>query len=146
MRHTWSRYADDLRPSPVLMQVPSNVFLAQIRPSIYLPTCMAIWGIVSTCTAATQSAGGLYAARFVLGIIEAAFYPGSLFLLSSWYKRSELGLRCAILYSGSQVGSAFSGLIAAGITEGLNGALGLAAWRWIFIVILRPIGNKTASC
>lgn len=118
------------------MQVPSNVFLAQIRPSLYLPTCMAIWGIISTCTAATQSAGGLYAARFFLGVIEAAFYPGSLFLLSSWYKRSELGLRCAILYSGSQVGSAFSGLIAAGITEGLDGALGLAAWRWIFIVSL----------
>jgi MFS family permease len=114
-------------------QVPSNIFLAQLRPSIYLPVCMASWGIVSTCTGAVQSAAGLYAARFFLGFVEACFYPGCIFLLSSWYRRSELSLRCAILYAGSQVGSAFSGLIAAGITSGLDGALGMRAWRWIFV-------------
>lgn len=114
-------------------QIPSNIFLAQLRPSIYIPACMAVWGIVSTCTGAVQSAGGLYAARFILGFVEACFYPGAIFLLSSWYKRSELGVRCAYLYSGSQVGSAISGLIAAGITEGLDGARGLRAWRWIFV-------------
>ncbi|KXT14856.1 hypothetical protein AC579_4089 [Pseudocercospora musae] len=118
----------------ILMQVPSNMFLAKLRPSIYLPACMIVWGVISTCTGAVQSSGGLYATRFLLGVVEAAYYPGSLFVLSSWYKRSELGLRCAILYSGSQIGSAFSGLIGAGITEGLNGARGLAAWRWIFII------------
>ncbi|RMZ08696.1 hypothetical protein D0864_01683 [Hortaea werneckii] len=115
-------------------QVPSNIFLAQLRPSIYIPCCMAAWGIISTCTGAVQSAGGLYAARFMLGFVEAAFYPGAIFLFSSWYKRSELGVRCAFLYSGSQVGSAFSGLIAAGITNSLDGARGLRAWRWIFII------------
>lgn len=70
----------------------------------------------------------------MLGFVEACYYPGSIFLISSWYTRHEMGLRCAILYAGSQIGSAFSGLIAAGITEGLNGARGLLAWRWIFII------------
>lgn len=126
--HTITQTLTDLFP-----QVPSNIFLAQLRPSVYLPVCMASWGIVSTCTGAVQSAAGLYAARFFLGFVEACFYPGCIFLLSSWYRRSELSLRCAILYGGSQVGSAFSGLIAAGITEGLDGALGLRAWRWIFV-------------
>lgn len=32
----------------ILMQVPSNLFLNKIgKPSVYLPTCMAIW--VCTC-------------------------------------------------------------------------------------------------
>lgn len=117
----------------IRIQVPSNIFLAQLRPSIYIPCCMAGWGIISTCTGAVQNAGGLYAARFMLGFVEACFYPGAIFLLSSWYRRSELGTRCAFLYSGSQIGSAFSGLIAAGITSGLDGSLGLRAWRWIFV-------------
>lgn len=59
---------------------------------------------------------------------------GALFLISSWYKRSEMGVRSAFLFSGSQLGSAFSGLIGAGITSGLDGARGLESWRWIFII------------
>ncbi|KAL3462654.1 major facilitator superfamily domain-containing protein [Aspergillus heterothallicus] len=118
----------------VLMQIPSNIFLAQIKPAIYLPTVMAVWGMLSALVGATHNASGLYALRFLLGFVEAAFYPGALFLISSWYKRSEMGVRSAILFSGSQLGSAFSGLIGAGITSGLDGARGLESWRWIFII------------
>ncbi|KAL4894013.1 major facilitator superfamily domain-containing protein [Aspergillus ambiguus] len=118
----------------VLMQIPSNIFLAQVRPSLYIPSVMAIWGLLSALVGATHNAAGLYVLRFLLGFVEAAFYPGALFLISSWYKRSELGVRCAFLFSGSQLGSAFSGLIGAGIQSGLNGARGLESWRWIFII------------
>jgi len=55
-------------------------------------------------------------------------------LLSAWYTRKELGKRTALLYSGSLLSGAFSGLIAAGITNGLAGAQGIAAWRWLFII------------
>lgn len=32
------------------------------------------------------------------------------------------------------ISGAFSGLIAAGITDNLNGARGLKAWRWLFFI------------
>jgi hypothetical protein len=38
------------------------------------------------------------------------------------------------MFSGSQFGSAFSGLIGAGIQSGMNGTAGLESWRWIFIL------------
>ena len=88
---------------------------------------MIVWGVISAATAATKSFGGLLAIRFMLGFVEAAYFPGCLFFLSSWYTRKELALRSAILYSGSLLSGAFSGLIAAGITEGLDGARGLRA-------------------
>ncbi|KAJ5678970.1 MFS general substrate transporter [Penicillium macrosclerotiorum] len=119
----------------LLMQVPSNMILNKLgKPSIYLPVCMLAWGIVSSATAATQNYGGLLACRFILGFVEAAYYPGCLYLLSSWYTRKELVKRTALLYSGSLLSGAFSGLIAAGITGGLNGARGIGAWRWLFII------------
>ncbi|MCJ1475524.1 hypothetical protein MMC13_004187 [Lambiella insularis] len=119
----------------LLMQVPSNLFLNKIgKPAIYLPAVMVVWGTISAATAAAQSYGGLIAIRFMLGFVEAAYFPGCLFFLSSWYTRKELGVRTAILYSGSLLSGAFSGLIAAGIVNGLSGARGLGAWRWLFIL------------
>ncbi|KAB2581349.1 Major facilitator superfamily [Lasiodiplodia theobromae] len=119
----------------LLMQVPSNLMLNKFgKPALYLPTCMVIWGVISTCTGAVQSFGGLVACRFVLGFVEAAYFPGCLYYLSAWYTRKELVLRTAILYSGSLISGAFSGLIAAGITDNMAGARGLGAWRWLFII------------
>ncbi|PCH07110.1 Major facilitator superfamily domain, general substrate transporter [Penicillium occitanis (nom. inval.)] len=119
----------------LLMQVPSNMILNKLgKPSIYLPACMVIWGVISTATAATMSFRGLLVCRFFLGFVEAAYFPGCLYLLSSWYTRKELVKRTALLYSGSLLSGAFSGLISAGITRGLNGARGLPAWKWLFII------------
>ncbi|KAI4162709.1 MAG: hypothetical protein LQ342_003755 [Letrouitia transgressa] len=119
----------------ILMQVPSNLFLNKIgKPALYLPTVMIVWGVISAATAEAKSFGGLVAIRFFLGFVEAAYFPGCLFFLSSWYTRKELGLRVAILYSGSLASGAFSGLITAGITGNLDGARGIAAWRWLFII------------
>ncbi|RQM05622.1 hypothetical protein DH86_00001654 [Scytalidium sp. 3C] len=119
----------------LLMQVPSNLYLNKIgKPALYLPGCMIVWGIISACTAACQSYGGLVACRFMLGFVEAAYFPGCLYYLSCWYTRKELGFRTAVLYSGSLISGAFSGLIAAGITSNMDGAKGLRAWRWLFII------------
>lgn len=60
--------------------------------------------------------------------------PGCLYYLSAWYTREELVLRTAVLYSGSLISGAFSGLIAAGITKNMAGVRGLGAWRWLFII------------
>ncbi|BAE58454.1 unnamed protein product [Aspergillus oryzae RIB40] len=119
----------------LLMQVPSNMILNRSgKPSIYLPGCMVVWGIISCLTAVTKDFGGLLAVRFSLGFVEAAYFPGCLYFLSAWYTRKELVERTALLYVGSLISGAFSGLISAGITSGLNGARGIAAWRWLFII------------
>ena len=104
------------------------------KPSIYLPACMLVWGTISAATAACKSFGGLLACRFVLGFVEAAYFPGCLYLLLSWYTRKELTKRTAFLYSGSVLSGAFSGLIAAGITKNLGGKMNIAAWQWLFII------------
>lgn len=54
--------------------------------------------------------------------------------LTAWYTRKELAFRTALLYCGSLISGAFSGLIAAGITAEMDGKLGIAAWRWLFII------------
>ncbi|KAG2122701.1 MFS general substrate transporter [Suillus cothurnatus] len=72
--------------------------------------------------------------RLMLGFVEAAFFPGAIFLLSRWYKRNELGFRTALLACGSSISNAFSALIASGILASLDGTLGFTGWRWLFFV------------
>ena len=47
------------------------------KPSIYLPACMALWGLISALTGVTHNFAGALLARFLLGICESAFYPVS---------------------------------------------------------------------
>lgn len=72
--------------------------------------------------------------RFILGVVEASFFPGALFLISKWYKHSELGSRTALLFCGNIISNAFGALIASAILDNMQGVLGRAAWRWLFYI------------
>ncbi|OQO05185.1 hypothetical protein B0A48_08205 [Cryoendolithus antarcticus] len=118
----------------ILGQIPSNMLITRIKPSYYMSGCMAIWAIVTCCTAASKSFVGLLLTRFFLGVIEAPYYPGALYILSIFYTRKEIATRISILYTGNILATAFAGLIAAGIFAGLEGKAGLAGWQWLFIL------------
>jgi MFS family permease len=85
-------------------------------------------------TGVTQSYGGILAVRLCIGLPEAAFYPGAIYLLSRWYTKKELAFRSAILYGGLLISNAFGSLMAAGILANMEGKLGIRAWRWVFFI------------
>lgn len=127
----------------IIMQIPSNMILNHMgKPSLQLPLCMIIWGILSILTGITKNFVGALLTRFFLGFMEAAFFPGSLFLISKWYKRSETGARTALLYGGNIISNAFGALIASGILDRMQGKLGQSAWRWLFFIE----GSLTVFC
>ncbi|KAF5653869.1 allantoate permease [Fusarium sp. NRRL 25303] len=100
----------------ILTQVPTNMILNKMRPSIFL------------------SYHGMIALRFILGFVEAPFFPGALFLFSSWYTKKELAVRISVLYAAGQMAGAFGGLLGSAIMAGMDGKAGLANWRWLFII------------
>ncbi|OCL01459.1 MFS general substrate transporter [Glonium stellatum] len=118
----------------LLMQLPSNLIITRVRPSIYLGIVMTIWGTISAAQASAHSFGALIATRFCLGFAEAPFFPGAIMIMSSWYTRTELTHRIAWFYAGSSLANAFGGLIGAGVLRNLDGAHGIAGWRWLFII------------
>lgn len=90
-------------------------------------------GIISMCQGATQNYAGILACRFFLGLAEAGFYPGVLYHLSFWYAPNKLSLRIAFFYASGMFSGTISGLLAYAISF-MNGAGGLAGWRWVFIL------------
>ncbi|KAK7691721.1 hypothetical protein QCA50_005121 [Cerrena zonata] len=96
---------DDIQYSTVLAilyasyvpaQIPSNMILNRIsRPSYYIPICVVLWGLTSALTGVAHNYAGILTARVFVGLPEAAFYPGAIYLLSRWYTRKELAFRSA---------------------------------------------------
>ncbi|KAF8839409.1 MFS general substrate transporter [Paxillus ammoniavirescens] len=116
-------------------QIPSNMILGYIsRPSFYIGACVVGWGLTSALTGVTKNFAGIMGCRVFIGLPEAAFYPGSMYLLSRWYTRKELALRSAVFYVGLLISNAFGSWIAAGILGNMEGKLGIAAWRWLFYI------------
>ena len=81
-----------------------------------------------------QDYKGLWALRFCLGLMEAPFYPGMIFLFGSWYTKSELGKRVVFFATGNEISGAFGRFISGFIADTMNNIGGMPSWKWLFII------------
>ncbi|KAH8922657.1 MFS general substrate transporter [Atractiella rhizophila] len=116
-----------------IFEVPSNIFLKRLRPSIWFSLILVAWGICMLVQGLVHDYSGLLTARWFLGMTEAGLFPGVNYYLSCWYKRDEFGLRASLFFSAATVSGAFGGLLAAAI-HNMDGVGGKPAWAWIFII------------
>lgn len=114
-------------------EIPSNAILRHVKPKLFIPLTMMIWSIVMTLMGTVKNYHQLLATRALLGIFEAALFPGISFMLSMYYKKNEILVREAIFFSAASMAGAFSGLLAAAISQ-MDGVGGYEGWRWIFIL------------
>ncbi|KAI9702655.1 MAG: hypothetical protein M1820_006161 [Bogoriella megaspora] len=117
----------------VLFEIPCNIVLKRTTPKIWLPTLTLAWGVVATLMGITQNLSGFFAVRFFLGATESGLFPGCVYYLSMWYKRSERQFRVSLFFSAASLAGAFGGILAWGIGH-MTGVGGLNGWRWIFII------------
>ncbi|KAF5983685.1 allantoate permease [Fusarium bulbicola] len=118
----------------VLAEVPSNMILSRSRPSLFIPALMIFWGTSCAVIACVQKWQQLVGLRFLLGVAEAGFSPAVMFIISSWYRKHEQSKRFVVFHSAGIMSGAFGSILAGAITRGLDGSLGIAGWRWLFII------------
>lgn len=114
-------------------EVPSNMMLKMLRPSIWLPLIMVAWGAAMIGMGFVKGYSGLLITRILLGAFEAGLFPGVAYLLTQWYCSKELQFRQALFFSAASIAGAFSGLLAFAIAK-MDGIGGLEGWRWIFVI------------
>ncbi|KAI8721542.1 MFS domain-containing protein [Fusarium sp. LHS14.1] len=118
----------------VLGQVPSNLSLQYVKPRIWFPSMMILWGGLTMVTASVKNPQSIMAIRFFQGICEASTFVGTHYILGAWYTERELGKRSGIFTASGLAGTLIGGFIQTGIHKSLNGRHGLSGWRWLFIV------------
>ena len=116
-----------------LFEVPSNLILHKIGARVWIGRILLSWGFVASLTGVVQSAHQLYAARVVLGFAEAGYYPGIVLYLTYWFRRREQARTLALFLTGFAVNSIVGSLISGFILDHVHW-LGVASWRWLFIL------------
>ena len=117
----------------MVFEVPSNLMLARFGARTWLARIMVTWGIASTATAFATGATSLYGLRLLVGIAEAGFVPGVLLYLTYWFPRAYRARANAFFMVAQPVSIAFGSILSGYILK-MNGTLGVAGWRWLFIL------------
>ncbi|CAG8104179.1 unnamed protein product [Penicillium olsonii] len=116
-----------------IFQIPATVIIRKIGPRLFLSGIVLFWGAVMLAFGFVPNWETMAGLRIILGALEAGLYPGSVYLLSTWYPRYELQKRNATFYLIGSMASGFGGILAYGLMQ-MDGLAGKAGWRWIFII------------
>ncbi|KAJ4475442.1 major facilitator superfamily domain-containing protein [Lentinula lateritia] len=118
----------------VIGQIPSNLLITRIRPSLWIPAMEVLWSVLTVLLSTSKNFTHLVVIRFFVGLAESTFYPAMQYVIGSWYKTDELGKRACIFHVASAIGPMFSGFLQTAAYNGLNEVHGLAGWKWLFII------------
>jgi MFS family permease len=124
----------------IIFQFPANIFIRKLGPALWLPSLVVCWGGVTIGMGFTTHWTQALGCRIILGVLEAGFYPGCVFLLSCWYVRWEVQKRFSGFYLLALLASGFSNILAWGLSE-MKGLGGLNGWQWIFAIVRLPVSH-----
>ena len=120
-----------------LLEVPSNLILEKVGARLWIGRIMITWGIVSGAFAFTQGPISFFCLRFGLGLAEAGFFPGMILYFTYWFPPIHRARIVAGFMAAIPVSLGLGAPLSTACLE-LDGLLGIAGWKWLFICEAAP--------
>ena len=120
-----------------ILEVPSNVILHKVGARLWIARIMITWGLCSGATAFVSGEWSFYTVRFLLGLSEAGFFPGMILFFTYWFPPVHRGRIVAGFMTAIPISIALGAPVSTSIME-LHGFLGLAGWKWLFLLEATP--------
>jgi len=121
----------------ILLEMPSNAILYRVGARIWLARIGITWGIVTIATAFVQNETQLILVRILLGIAEAGLAPGVIFYIASFFPAAYKARAASLFFLGAPLSGIIGGPLAGYLLDTPDW-MGLASWRWLFIVFGIP--------
>jgi MFS transporter, ACS family, tartrate transporter len=115
-----------------ILEVPSNLILEKVGARRWIGRIMISWGLVSGAFAFTQGPISFFILRFSLGLAEAGFFPGMILYFTYWFPPLHRARIVAGFMAAIPVSIGLGAPVSTGFLE-LDGVLGLAGWKWLFL-------------
>lgn len=120
--------------SYALAQVPSNMLLVHIGARRLLSAALVCWGVISAAQAFVRDVRSLVVLRFLLGLAQAGYYSGCLLYLRRFFPARESATAIALFLTSGAAGTIANSLSSGFVMSTMDGLLGAAGWRWLFMV------------
>jgi MFS transporter, ACS family, tartrate transporter len=117
----------------IAVQVPSNLVMMRMGARSWIARVVVAWGLVSMATAFVAGPYSFYALRFLLGITEAGFFPGTILYLSLWFPARQRAVAIGGFMAAAPLSTAIGSPISGALME-LPRFFGLANWQWLFLL------------
>ncbi len=130
----------------LFLEVPSNIALHRFGARRWLARIMLTWGMVSTAIAFVPNAHTLVVLRFLLGVTEAGFFPGIILYLTLWFPAKQRAWAVSLFMVAVPVSTAVGSTLSALVIDWGHGVLGLAGWRFMFLVEGLPAVALAIAC
>jgi ACS family tartrate transporter-like MFS transporter len=119
-----------------LLEIPGSILVERWSARKWLSRIMITWGLIAAGTALVKTPMQFYAARFLLGLGEAGFFPGVIIYLTHWFPARERARALALFLVATPVaqmlGPKITGALAASGATTLFGVT-LQGWQWVFV-------------
>lgn len=116
-----------------LFEIPSNLLLHRIGARTWITRILVSWGVVAIITGFVRNVPQLYAARFLLGVAEAGYFPGILLYLTYWFRRREQAQMIALFMLAIPISNIVGSPVSGWILDHVHW-LSVASWRWLLIL------------
>jgi MFS transporter, ACS family, tartrate transporter len=120
-----------------LFEVPSNLILEKVGARLWIARIMISWGILSGATAFCVGPWSFLTMRFLLGLAEAGLFPGMILFFTYWFPDWHRARIAAGFTVALPLAVAAGAPLSTALLE-LNGVLGIAGWKWMFIAEAVP--------
>jgi MFS transporter, ACS family, 4-hydroxyphenylacetate permease len=117
----------------IAAEIPSNMMMPRFGARIWIPRIMITWGLASAAPTFATGPYSLYALRALTGLAEAGFMPGILLYLTYWFPSSYRARATAFFIMAQPITIMFGSSLSGWILD-MHGFLGLAGWKWLFLL------------
>ncbi|QIL50155.1 MFS transporter [Weissella coleopterorum] len=121
-----------------LFGVPGNMLLEKVGARKWIGIILLLWGAVTVATGFVHSATMLVILRFLLGVFEAALFPGMTLITTYWFVSVHRAAAVAMFMVAPPLANAIGAPVAMTIIDYVHNFIGLAGWRWLFVIVGLP--------
>lgn len=115
----------------LFLEVPGALLVERWSARKWFARILVTWGACSMAMALVETPAQFYAARFLLGLAEAGFFPGVIVYFTHWFPRKERARALTGMLVGIPICLASGAYLSGWLLE--QSWLGLRGWQWVFV-------------
>jgi ACS family tartrate transporter-like MFS transporter len=115
----------------LFLEIPGAILVERWSARKWFARILVSWGFVSMAMALVETPAQFYAARFMLGLAEAGFFPGVIVYFTHWFPRKDRARAMTGMLVAIPICLSSGAYVSGWLLE--QSWFGLSGWQWVFV-------------